>query len=139
MKPERILLPLTLIDSASEKVRGRTKMQKFVFLIQQNLERNQYSFVPYDYGPFAKTLAADLDKMEERGFIRETENEEYGYEFEITDKGKKELQQISEGEDAERIRDEANHVVQEWNEQPLSQLLNHVYSKYPEYAENSVL
>ncbi len=145
---ERELLPLSLLMANSgEKIEGRTRMQKLVFLMQE--EYNQadrlpgtYTYVPYDYGPFARDLYDDLDRLEEQGVIEEEREQmadgSYKYNYVLTDKANQYLSRFSE-EELETTRRLAEQIKSEFNDTRLPKLLDYVYSEYPEYAENSVL
>lgn len=148
----RKLLPLALISANNgEPIEGRTRLQKMVFLMQKELEqrdqlgaiRLEYDFIPYDYGPFSKGLYDDLDAMIDQEFVEDTEEPlqsgKVKYIYEIEDDG--EVLVDSEKEtwsDADAIMQLAQEIKEEYNNMLLSELIEYVYSEYPEYAEKSV-
>ena len=144
---DRQLLPLALLRASEEQnIRGRTRLQKMVFLIQQQFGDTdelpgEYSYIPYDYGPFAKKLYDDLDFLEERGVITEnrvTMDDKVVYYYSLGQNADEYLNNWSSDE-VDRVLDMAEHIKDQFNEVPLPSLLDYVYSEYPEYAENSVL
>ena len=60
-------------DSHTEAVCGRTRLQKVVYLLQQEgsiaPEGVMFSFTPYKYGPFSKDLAVAIDFLESKGWV----------------------------------------------------------------------
>jgi uncharacterized protein YwgA len=143
------LLPLALLDSCeSEAVEGITRLQKLVFLAQQEidgLETEPYTFEAYDYGPFSTELYDDLDELVAGGYVdREVVRTSDGNEKEIYEVGEegrrflRELQATEDGSDGLPM-ESLRTLKDEYNEMPLLQLLKIVYDKYPEYATESVL
>lgn len=144
---DRQLLPLALLCASDEQeIRGRTRLQKMVFLIQQQFGDTQdlpgeYTYIPYDYGPFAKKLYDDLDFLEERDVITEnrvTLDDKVVYYYSLGPNADEYLDNWSSDE-IDRILDMAEQIKDQFNDMPLPNLLDYVYSEHPEYAENSVL
>lgn len=148
----RKMLPLALLYANKEQqIEGRTRFQKLIFLMQTegNLDgldpTNTYRFEPYDYGPFSSVLYDDLDDLIERGLINDSkeeldeEEDIVKYEYRLNDEGQQFVEEyLSDGAVAQIVR-EAERIVQEYSDVPLPELIDIVYSKYPDYAENSVL
>lgn len=146
----RQLLPLALLEVEDEKpVEGRTRLQKLMFLTQKRLDERGsqidwgYPFLPYDYGPFAKELYDDLDWLRHRGLIKERErrldDDVIQYDYILTSEGREVAKERLEDEGMSQLKETFEAVKKEFNDIPLQQLIDHVYSEYPEYAENSVL
>lgn len=125
-----------------------------IFLMQRQLEEesdppldNSYQFVPYDYGPFSRPLYEDLDELKARGFINELqETVDYGdtegqvkYQYSLQPDGIAFIKDQLSNEDFQKLLEKAEDIKAQYNNMPLSHLLDIVYSEYPEYAENSVL
>jgi len=148
----RKMLPLALLYADEEhQIDGRTRFQKLIFLMQMEGNLNDldptdtYRFEPYDYGPFSSTLYDDLDSHIERGLIEDSkeeldeEDDIVKYEYQLESDGQEFVEeQVSENE-FERIVQEAERIIEEYGDIPLPELIDLVYSKYPDYAENSVL
>lgn len=146
----RQLLPLVLLGAEDEEsVEGRTRLQKLMFLIQKRMEEQGdsldwgYPFRAYDYGPFAKELYDDLDRLRRRGFIEEREqrldDDVIQYDYVLTPKGREFVREELEERRPDGLAETAETVKDEFNDVPLQQLIDYVYTEYPEYAENSVL
>lgn len=133
-------------------IEGRTRLQKMVFLVQQridsdshiSLQSDDYEFIPYDYGPFSKDLYDDLDSLVEKRMVKDREEEldsgKVKYDYEIQSAGEEfvEMQLSSESEAAQEIMKIARDVKTEYNDMLLSELIDDVYSRFPEYAEESI-
>lgn len=146
----RQLLPLVLLEAENEEpVEGRTRLQKLMFLTQKQFEEKGesldwgYPFRAYDYGPFAKELYDDLDQLRRRGFIEEREqqldDDVIQYDYLLTDEGQEFVQEELADRCPEGVAEIAESVKAEFNGVALQQLIDYVYTEYPEYAENSVL
>lgn len=146
---DRELLPLALLYAESgEEIQGRTRLQKLVFLTQKEFTRAEdrlpgtYTYVPYDYGPFARDLYDDLDRLKDRKVIvedpEEMEDGKIKYDYRLGPRADEYLAEIPE-ERFEAALELAQKIKSRWNSEELPELLDYVYSEYPEYAENSVL
>jgi len=147
----RHLLPLVLLEAEDgDPIEGRTRLQKLMFLIQKRLEEHGepikwgYLFQPYDYGPFAKELYDDLDQLRRRGLVEERErhldDDVIQYNYILTSKGENYVEEQFDGqEEIKKMSKAASCIKNSFNHIPLQQLIDHVYTEYPEYAENSVL
>lgn len=148
----RKILPTALLyANDSEPIIGRTRLQKLVFLIEMEFQEsegqlplspNSYNFEPYDYGPFSKELYQDIDSLEEQNLVEELREEyregEVRYEYNINDKGEEFVENNLSKEETEIVLSLAQEVKDEFNEMDLPDLIKEVYSRYPEYAKNSV-
>lgn len=134
-----------------EPVEGRTRLQKMVFLLQKELEKRgkskliglEYEFIPYDYGPFSKELYDDMDTMIDQEFVEDTEEPlssgKVKYVYEIKNAGEELVDsQSEEGQEVTEILELAEEIKMEYNNELLSDLIEYVYSEYPDYAERSV-
>lgn len=154
----RQLLPLAFMYAhRKEPIQGRTRLQKMIFLLQKEFEEDEgglpisdkYSFTPYDYGPFSQPLYADLDELRGEndageGFIDErSETFDKGkvkYQYVLTPTGKSFVEEeLADDETFQKILTKAEGIKEEFNHLPLQQVIDRVYSEYPEYAENSIL
>ena len=146
------LLPLVLAYVEDEEpIEGRTRLQKMVFVIQQELiedgvfrKDELYEFFAYDYGPFSKELAEAIDQMIEAGLLKE-EAEEYDndgnlkYLYELRAEGRELTEQELKKTTSEELLNEARSLKRRYNgELSLPEVIEEVYAEYPEYAENSV-
>lgn len=65
-----ILALLELSDGQLEKLR----LQKLLFLLSQEQENAAYDFIPYRFGCYSYSAAADIKAMVKRGFLSESEH-----------------------------------------------------------------
>jgi uncharacterized protein len=72
-----LLLGARGAEADAEPILGVTRLQKYLFLLQQQYEwdrrfglRTTYDFSAYDYGPFDAQLYDDLQFLENAGLVR---------------------------------------------------------------------
>jgi uncharacterized protein YwgA len=146
---DRELLPLALLKANNgHEIEGRTRLQKMIFLIQQEADEEglqlpgKYQYVPYDYGPFARGVYDDLDRLKAKNVIQEEQTEmadgTIKYNYTLGSEAKKRLDEVPE-EAQERVTEKAQEIKSEFNDMPLPDLIDYVYSRYPDFAQNSVL
>lgn len=70
-----------VISMCGGKIRGRKKIQKIVYILQElaDLPLKPYQFKWNYYGVYSEELANDLGVGESFGILKEHEDEEYGY------------------------------------------------------------
>jgi uncharacterized protein YwgA len=140
--PEVVLLDL-LQNKREDGDEGRvepvllvTAMMKLMFLIQMKgtAKRRFYEFVPYHYGPFAKELYADLEKLQEDGLITIDNGDEDKTKITLADPAKaKELtDQLPE-----ELREDVQAIIDEYGGLKHNELLDRVYEEFPAYAKRS--
>jgi uncharacterized protein YwgA len=151
-------LPLALMYAHPEDpIEGRTRLQKMIFLLQKKFEEDdgglsishKYSFTAYDYGPFSQQLYADLDELRgedsdgERLVVERSDTFDRGkvkYQYELTPAGTAFIEnELADDDMFQEILRKAEEIKEEFNQLSLSQVIERVYTEYPEYAENSVL
>jgi uncharacterized protein YwgA len=146
------LIPLVLAYAGDEEpIEGRTRLQKMVFVMQQELveegvfqEEDLYEFFAYDYGPFSKELAEAIDEMIEVGLLEE-ETKEYDeegnlkYLYELQTEGRELAEQELDETAPAELLEKAQNLKQRYNDDlSLPEVIDEVYAEYPEYAEDSV-
>lgn len=148
------LIPLVVAHARDEApIDGRTRLHKMVFVVQQELlesgavqSEHLYEFFPYDYGPFSKELADDIDRMLDDDLLTENEvvYDDEGsvkYFYELDEQGRHVLRQEQEREeiDVEQVIEIARDIKRRFNDElSLPEVIDHVYAEYPEFAEESV-
>jgi len=95
---DRFIIPLSILDASEDEIRDRTRVQKLCFIVQEELGFPQdYVFVPYDYGPTSKDLAADFRQLLDLNLIerefREVENKRRVF-YNITEEGRFQLERL---------------------------------------------
>lgn len=145
-----IPLALAWVDD-EEPIDGRTRLQKMVFVVQQELiesdvfrEDQLYDFFAYDYGPFSKELAEDIDRMIENGLLEEDEVEyddegNVKYLYNLESDGREAVESETSSKDIRDIVETVRRIKHRFNDElSLPEVIDEVYEEYPEYAENSV-
>jgi type I restriction enzyme S subunit len=139
------LLILALIAEKAKRARRSaevlvTALMKYVFLFQMEgsaSHRRLYHFVPYLYGPFAKELYIDLEKLQEEGLVQvESNPEEDKMKITLTDQVRMEALLAELPED---LKEDAATVISTYGDLDHNSLLEVVYEKYPAYAKKSRL
>lgn len=141
----RHLVPLLLLHAdGARPVEGRTRMQKFVFLAQEEGQiPAAYRFVPFDHGPYSRELQNDLDELIAAGLVEEkAEGVGEGrtrYSYSLTSWGGEVARRIlssrrSEWEHPFRVLEDIKRM---YKGQSLLSILQDVYARHPEYAVNS--
>jgi len=91
---ERLILLMDVLHS--KKIVGRTRLQKFVYLLKEQGVDVSYDFVPYFYGPYSSSLQRDLSMLCGIGILKEMKStieiEDIPgskYTYQLTEEGKK--------------------------------------------------
>lgn len=104
-------------DSLAEPIEGRTRMQKLMFLLHQDVgpkqlvqEAKEYEYDAYKMGPYSKELTKTLEELQSAGIIK-TERLEYVL-TDDTDPSTEEIDSdpsTSEGKRVESLRYKLSH------------------------------
>ncbi|WP_324666074.1 DUF4065 domain-containing protein [Haloarcula sediminis] len=136
-----------------ESIRGVTKLQKLLFLIEQETEFFEeyeediaFNFAPYKMGPFSEKVYEELHFLLQMGAIEATpmddgplagvDDDLSNKEFSITPKGEKIASQLVEILEPE-YQTELTEIVESYGDLSLSELLEVVYTSYPAFATES--
>jgi predicted DNA binding CopG/RHH family protein len=143
-------------------VRGMTRLQKLLFVIDQKLEA-QSQFYAFNYGPFNDEVNDAARALEVAGFTRSGEPAASGppsfkqmiatvteragpadeatvVEFALNDKGHEAAENLRHSSPGyEHLFELVASVRQEWDKGSLDDLIGRVYDTYPKYAEKSVI
>lgn len=136
-----VLLRLPGHTGQENEPMDRLRIIKTLFLLGREMKglSNFYDFRPYLYGPFSLDIYRDLDGLLAGGYVRREATLPITWSrYWLTSKG------IAE---AEKVLQELSSPVVEQMKQlkgfvtglSFTDLLKHVYSKYPEYAKDSVI
>lgn len=147
-------LTFLLFNYAGE-VEGVTRLQKLLFLLQEETEfKNVYEnveieFKPYKYGPFSEQVYDELELLISMGAIEETEAEEADYlrdendtrghsskRFVLTDRGRTIAKEVNRQLEDD-LEDEFAEIINEHVDMDLEDLLQYVYQQYEEYTTES--
>lgn len=136
-----------------EPVRGRTRLQKMMFLLHKETgvegkeDGSGLGFVPHHYGPYSRHLQDDIEGLISEGMIKEEEVTgpagQYMYRYRATEAGAGMAEALLHdprykeygfgGDVYEAICGIKSRV----NGMPIRDLLEDVYARYPEYAQYS--
>ncbi|MFA9518130.1 DUF4065 domain-containing protein [Halopenitus sp. H-Gu1] len=136
----------------AEEIRGVTKLQKLLFLIEQETEFFEeykddvaFNFAPYKMGPFSDEVYSELEFLLQLNAIESKSIQPEASEpspslkdkrFIITPKGEKIAKTLVELlEPSYQV--EIEELVEKYNSMYLRDLLRYVYSTYPDYAVES--
>lgn len=142
---------LLLLFSYSPTIRGVTRVQKLLFLLNHETKYGDvqkdsvlFEFEPYKMGPFAAEIYEELDFLLEIGAIESktpdssSVSDEWseGEVFVLTNKGKKISRQLRDILPKE-VDSDLHQFVQRYSNMELKQLLRYVYDQYPDMARES--
>jgi uncharacterized protein YwgA len=115
------------------------QIMKGLFLIKEELKLEDfYEFEPYLYGPCSFEVYRDLEILTKERLITRVPTGGRWFYYKITPLGKDKIEEILKTMDeklAQRILELKKFVVRK----SLFELLRYVYTKYPEYAKNSII
>lgn len=100
-----------------------------------------YEFEPYDYGPFSGEIYRDLDRLVATGLVERIDTPGYTWKrFQASAAGQGEIHRIRARLSSDEHRGLASLLELKRLVMALEfrALLQHVYRRYPEFAENSV-
>ena len=123
--------------TASQAVVLVTGLMKYAFLLQMegNGHRRFYHFIPYHYGPFAKEVYADLERLQADGLVTVDEDgEEDRTRIALADPGRAEAALAELPDD---LKESVSAILDNYGDLDHNALLKTVYGKYPAYARAS--
>ena len=140
--PLEILIPLYLIAMSGRQFRGRTRLQKLVFLAQKKLkDAIDFEFAAAEWGPLSYKLYQATEKLRSLRMLKETtESTPSGKTvicFQVTDEGKKFFDFALAGHLLPTNVKRAIEAVQtEYGSLPVVNLVGLVHEKYPDYVDS---
>ena len=125
-------------------VRGKTRLQKEVFLAQKALRdrkiKRLYGFMPYHYGPFSRQLYRDIEWLKQKGLVavksHSTDGEGVYREFHLTSEGKREVERVLQDEEMRDVYEIVKRVKEQYDNMPLVRLVEYTHRAFPEYKRN---
>lgn len=135
----------------AESIHGVTKLQKLLFLIEEETEFFEeykddfaFEFNAHKMGPFSEHVYEEVRFLQQLNAI-ETEPMEDGREgkdnltnkiFHITPKGEKIASELANQLEPEH-NEELAELVETYNDMELRELLHYVYTEYPSFTTES--
>ena len=144
-------------------IRGMTRLQKLLFVVEQQLDPSMTHFYAFNYGPFNEEVNDAADALRLSGYLdgeagikaaiptfaemvasaehragpRDAASPEV---FELSKKGHEAAENLRRSSQAyERLFDYVAQVRAEWDDPNLDSLVHRVYESWPQYAEKSVI
>jgi len=131
------------------EIKGSTRLEKLLFLLKEKFEvvdKPFYKFEPYYFGPFSAEILGDVKLLRDMGLI-EIENEVFEPRsqfsdaifirkaYKLTEDGKGKAKEIFEDTLSRKPEiGKALFGLREYDSMPLSNLLNRIYTEYPQYS-----
>jgi uncharacterized protein YwgA len=150
-------------EQGNSAVRGMTRLQKLLFVIEQKLA-SQSDFYAYNFGPFNEDVNDAARALEVAGFVRSPEPDSSGppsfdemmatvterassdeggskvIEFALNERGHEAAEQLRQISPAyEQLFTFVEAIRKEWDTPNVNDLVDRVYEAYPTYAEKSVI
>ena len=131
--PLRRLVVLLAAANGCEPIRGRTKLQKIVFML---IEKKGWKCGPCEYvagndGPHSDIVEEEAARLEDAGILRTD-----GEDVSITQLGGEVAGRIADGEDRRTLA-RIGWYKESFNDLTADELLAYVYSTYPDMATRS--
>lgn len=124
---------ILLARANGEPIRGKTKLQKMLYLLSYPLEGlDRCHYEPYNYGPYSEVVKVESEYLANVGVL-------YGGDLDIglTADGARVAEAVAAQTDSRTLR-----IVEKYkkmfNDMTLDELLAYVYSAFPETASRSV-
>lgn len=131
------------------EIKGSTRLEKLLFLLKEKfgvVGKRFYKFEPYYFGPFSAEILDDVKLLRDMGLI-EIENEVFEPRsqfsdaifirkaYRLTEHGRAMAKEIFEGTLSRKPEiGKALFGLREYNSMYLSNLLNRIYTEYPQYS-----
>ena len=137
------ILPLYLVHLAGGTLKGRTRLQKLVFLAQKKAnDQIDYEFTSGWYGPVSYRLMELIQSMSGMGLIKERiGTTAAGFtvaEYHLTKQGKELVGfALSKGIIPNRLRSKVKEAFEEYGHLPFMKLLDRVHKEYPDWVERN--
>jgi uncharacterized protein len=139
---QRQMIVLAALAVESGSVFAPVQVQKLFFLLDQNLASDlggkQFSFEPYDYGPYDRAVYSELETLALRGLVTIEATAGAGRRrFSLTaagyEAGQKVLRQLTP-----RAQDYLVRVSSWVRSLSFAELVGAIYQQYPDMKVNSV-
>ena len=142
---------LLSIMNILEGIYGKTRIQKIIFLVQQEIIGTDiFSFRAHHYGPFSKSLAICFEELIELKLLDIKENKQREIDhYIITKDGRNKILNIDISIENKSLIKYLNvldnvikrnsEIIRQWNFESSKKLLKKVYQEYPDFTGNSLI
>ena len=131
---------LAVLAASNGAYHSPVQVQKLFFLVDRNIPKNvggpHFSFQPYNYGPFDKSVYETLEVLETDGLV-ECASVKTWTEYKLTEKGQAEGEKLLSGlpKDVQKYIRQLSDFVRSLS---FTQLVTAIYKAYPDMKTNSV-
>ena len=164
IKDVMVLLLHATNARGEDAVRGVTRLQKLLFVIEQTLSSQQSGFYAHSYGPFSEGVNDAVQALRLAGFLQGTEtppaagapsfeemiataaeragprDQAPAEEFALSHRGHEAAERLRRSSRAyEQLFTRIEALRQDWDTPRLEDLLERVYETWPKYTERSVI
>lgn len=155
-----MLLLHTRNSRGEAAVRGITRLQKLLFVIEQSLAESRSAFYAFDYGPFDEGVNDAAEALRLAGFLRGSQPTSGGApsfdemlasaatrsgpeegsdieEFALNDRGHETVERLTQEQPPlAQLFETVQELREEWD---TPDLVERVYQQWPEYTERSLI
>lgn len=160
MKDLMVLLLHSPDRKGDDAIRGMTRLQKLLFVIEQKLAAENSHFYAYDYGPYSDQVPDIVEALKLAGFLRgsggvraempsfaemvATAEERSGPRaneaIALSDRGHEAAERLRQSNRAyDQLFAYIREVRKEWDTPQLDELVDRVYADWPKYADRSLI
>lgn len=138
MMSAELFVPLELLERGDGMIRGKVRLQKLAFLIQQKSKAIDYEFEPAPLGPLSYPLSDVMQHLQDLGLTEEkTEDTASGNKvfcYHLTDRGRSLLKVVrDDGGLPAALQEAVRQTHEKYGEMTYLELLDLVHKRYPEY------
>ncbi len=142
--PSKVLVILEIISHSDNHLRGKTRLQKLVFLTQEdNGAAINYDFEPAPLGPLSEDVNYQIMKLKELDLVEETvESTESGnsvFCYRLTGTGREVLHNGKKQADFKTMEKIIKRVYDKYGTMPYIKLLDFVHKTYPNYHLKGIM
>lgn len=155
----------TNVGSLDGEIKGITRLEKLMFLLEKNSQIARYldeplEFKSFNYGPFSEKIYQAIDMLAAAGLVSDSaqasqstedmwesqevigdnENREsyITRDIKLTERGKRYYQALAK-ELPEEVLSEVSEIKLKYGVLPLRKLVRYVYQTFPNYTDKSVI
>ena len=138
MTTSDIYVPLKLIECEGGGMRGKVRLQKLAFLIQQMDGTIDYEFEPAPLGPLSYKLGDTMAQLQKLGLVEEeagrTASGNAVFCYRLTGRGRS-LLKVARGDGgvSKELQATVRQIQREYGAMGYVDLLEFVHGKYPAY------
>jgi len=119
---------LSLLKAVDRPV-NRLELMKWSFLLRHESKTQGgaafYDFLPYHYGPFSFSLYQELGKLQDQGYVKESDDNHW------------EIGEVAGLSPGRELENDAISLATKHSRKSVDNLLDEIYEKYPQYTVNS--